>query len=186
MWVSLSNFFYRISTGWLVLAALVVILLFMIFALPGQSNGEVQFAVVPDLSIYYSARSLYRMAETYGEEGRAAYIYARFTFDLVWPIVYGLFLITIISWIYGRILSVEGMWKNLNLVPFLGMLSDYLENISTSIVLWRFPAVTPVISSLAGIFTLSKWILIGISFVLLILGCLLAIWKWLRNWRIRT
>jgi len=44
--------------------------------------------VSPDTSVFYSAGELYGMAESYGEEGRAYYIYSRFTFDLIWPAAY--------------------------------------------------------------------------------------------------
>ena len=47
----------------------------------------------PDTSLIYSEADLYDMAENYGEMGRKAYIKLRWTFDLVWPFVYTLFLV---------------------------------------------------------------------------------------------
>ena len=43
----------------------------------------------------YSTSDLYEMAQSYGADGRGLYVKARFTFDLVWPLVYTLFLVTI-------------------------------------------------------------------------------------------
>lgn len=186
MSTNISNFFYRISTGWVVLASLMVFLLFIIFALPSQSSGGDQISgepKIPDLSFYYSADDLYRIAQELGDTGRADYIYARFTFDLVWPLVYAAFLVTSISWIFGRRLSIQGTARFVNLVPFLGMVFDYLENISTSLVMLRFPSNTPLVASLAGLFTLSKWLLIAASFVLLVFGAVVTAWKWIANTR---
>jgi hypothetical protein len=186
MWKSLSNWFYRVSNGWLALGGVAIFLLFMIFVLPGQSSGADDFSAeagVPDLSIFYSANDLYRMAETYGEAGRAEYIRARFNFDLIWPLVYAFFLITAISWLYRQIIPGESRWRRVNLVPFFGMIFDFLENIATSFVVWRFPQQTPLVSSLAGVFTLVKWLFVAGSFLILILGLILALGGYFKNWR---
>ena len=66
----------------------------------------------------------------------------------------------------------------MNLVPLLGMLFDYLENLATSLVMARFPARTLIIDFLAPIFTLLKWGLISTSFVLLVLGLVQSVRRW--------
>jgi hypothetical protein len=42
----------------------------------------------------------------------------------------------------------------------------------------RYPAQTPVADVLAPAFTMAKWVLIYSSFVLLLVGALVAVWKW--------
>lgn len=182
MWKRLSNWFYKFSTGWVTAAAVLVFILFSVLVLPGQSSSEDRGEELgsPDLSMYYPAEELYRMAEGYGEDGRAAYIQARFTFDLVWPMVYTFFLVATLSWIYQRVLLPGNPWRVINLLPVWGMLADYLENISTSIVMWRYPQVTPVIDWMAGFITAAKWLLISASFLALILGMVLIVWRFIR------
>jgi uncharacterized membrane protein len=68
-------------------------------------------------------------------------------------------------------------WRRANLVPLLGALLDYLENISTSLVMARFPAPTPGVDLLATLFTPAKWVLLGLAFGLLALGLPLAAWQ---------
>ena len=168
-----SDWLYRISNGWIVLGALLVFTLFMILILPGQSASAEAFSAdagTPDLSFYYSTDELYRMAESYGAQGRELYIRARFTFDLIWPVVYTLFLTAAISWIYARATPSKNIIWWVNLLPVLGMLFDYLENISSSLVMVRYPQQTPLIDFLAPIFTMLKWFLITSSFFILILG----------------
>lgn len=183
MWQNLSNWLYRFSSGWVTITAVAVFLLFVILVLPGQSSGGSE-AAAPDLSLYYSAEKLYHMADEYGEAGRNAYIRARFTFDLIWPLVYTFFLAVTISWLFNRTLSLEAGWRRLNLAPVIGMLFDYLENISTSLVFWRFPEQIPLISSLAGIFTAFKWLFVVGSFLLLVYGSILFIGKVLKDFRL--
>jgi hypothetical protein len=186
----ISDGLYRVSTGRVVLAALVVFLLFSALVLPRQATADRRYSSTetgagdvgsPDTSLYYSRDELYRMAEAYGAQGRAAYVRARLTFDVIWPMVYTLFLSTAISWLYARAFEPGSSWRRANLVPVLGALFDYLENLSTSLVMLRYPDHTPVVDALAPIFTLIKWIFVGGSFALLLTGLAVGAWRWIRS-----
>jgi len=176
----ISGWLRRVSTGWVALSGLVIFLLFTALVLPQQATKAAQetgSAESPDTSFFYSASDLYKIAESYGEPGRQAYVRARFTFDLVWPLVYTLFLATAISWAFGRAFAPDSRWQRANLAPLLGALFDYLENVSTSLVMLRYPARTPVVDGLASVFTMLKWGFIGASFVLLLGGLAIAAWR---------
>ena len=180
----MSDWLRGFVKGWMALATLVIFLLFTALVLPGQSASTATAAGdlgAPDTAFFYTSEDLYHFAEAYGEAGRAAYIRERFTFDLVWPPVYTLFLSAAITWLYARAFDSGSRWQLANLAPLLGALLDYLENLSTSLVMWRYPARTPVIDTLAPIFSLAKWALVGGSFVLLLTGLVMAIWR--RAWR---
>jgi hypothetical protein len=72
MWKRISDWLRRASTGRVALSALVVFLLFSVLVLPRQSATAEEVAGdagSPDMSFYYSADDLYRMAEAYGEQG---------------------------------------------------------------------------------------------------------------------
>jgi len=176
----ISEGLHRVSTGWVALSTMVIFLLFTALVLPRQSaSAEAGARDVgsPDTSLYYSREELYRMAEAYGAQGRAAYVRARLTFDVIWPIVYTVFLSTAISWLTARAFKPGSPWRRANLAPVLGALFDYLENLSTSVVMLRFPDRTPVVDMLAPIFTLVKWIFVGGSFVLLFIGLAVGVYR---------
>lgn len=180
MWRQISDRLYRVTNGWIALAALIVFVLFTALVLPGQAaqaEAETAGAGSPDLSLWYSPADLYRMAEAYGEQGRRAYVRARFTFDLIWPLVYGVFLTTAIGWLGAGAFSPGSRWRLANLAPLLGVALDYLENLSTSVVMLRYPSRTPVVDVLAPVATLAKWAFVGGSFVLLIAGLAAVIWQ---------
>lgn len=119
------------------------------------------------------------MTEAYGAEGRAAYVRARFTFDLIFPLSYLFFLATSISWVMKRAVpNPDSRWRLLNLFPVFGALFDYLENISTSIVMMNYPQHTFLFDALAPIFTLIKWFFVNGSFVILVSALMVAVWKW--------
>jgi hypothetical protein len=176
-----SDWLRRVSTGWVALAALLIFLLFTALVLPQQAlkaERETGSTASPDTSFFYAPGDLYRIAESYGGQGRQAYVQARFTFDLVWPLVYTFFLVTSIGWVYGKAFAPESRWRRANLAPLLGTLFDYLENLSTSMVMLRYPQQTPVVDLLAPLFTALKWGSLGVSFFLLFAGILVAIWRW--------
>jgi len=180
-----SDSLHKISTGWVTVSALFIFVLFTALVLPKQaqkadasSDSELGS---PDLSFFYTPSDLYKMAESYGEAGRSDYIRARFTFDLVWPLVYTAFLVTSISWLFRKGFHHQSRWQLSNLIPVLGMILDFLENISTSLVMYKYPERTFVVDFLAPWFTAAKWILVSGSFLLLVFGATAALWEWIRG-----
>jgi hypothetical protein len=179
-----SDWLRKVTSGRVALVATVIFFAFTALVLPGQSTStatETGEVGAPDTAFFYTPADLYRFAEAYGEEGRAAYIRARFTFDIAWPIVYTLFLATAITWLYARAFSSDSRWQLANLAPLIGAILDYLENVSTSLVMWRYPARTPVVDTLAPVFSLAKWAFVGGSFVLLLFGLAMAVRRWRRD-----
>jgi hypothetical protein len=185
---NISDFIYKYNNGWIALGLFVLFLLFSILVLPAQASKTQVFSGdigTPDQSFCYSNEDLYHMAELYGLEGRSSYIKARFTFDLIWPILYTLFLTTSISWVYARILSVDENLRLVNMLPFLGMLFDYFENIFAALIMYRYPQPTPIIDVLTPVLTMLKWLLIISSFLFMILGFMILIWNWYQKKRIK-
>ena len=177
--IKTSDKLIKISTGRLCLLALIIFLAFVILVLPGQSaraEENTGASGSPDLSLFYTVGDLYGWARSYGQAGRTDYIIARFTFDLVWPLVYGFFLVTAISWLVDRVSRLGSPWRITNLVPLLGMLFDYLENVSASIVMARYPAETDWVAWLATLFTPLKWISISLGFLALVSAAIIFLW----------
>lgn len=165
---SLSDGLQKISKTWLMLASLLLMIGFMIFVLPAQAADaalESGSERSPDTSLYYSPEDLYQMAEEYGENGRQAYIQARWTFDLVFPLVYTCFLAVGISWFSQRLTGWADTWKLANLLPVLGGFFDLLENSATTLAMARFPARWPFVLSAASVLTPIKWVLVSASFL---------------------
>jgi hypothetical protein len=159
---------------------LALFFLFIIFILPGQSASAKKYsgdAGSPDLSLFYSSSDIYKMAEQFGDAGRRAYVQARFSFDLIFPIVYGFFLITSISWLFGKLTNDTSRLQMLNLIPAAGVLFDFFENISASIVINRFPESSPIFAAFTPFFTFIKWAFVGGSFFILLITGLVYVLK---------
>jgi hypothetical protein len=166
-----SSFFQRISHGPVTLVSLVIFSLFVSLVMPGQAEQAKTYtrdAGSPDMSFFYSADDLYGMAESYGETGRLAFVRARFTFDVIFPLVYLFFLGTSLSWTLARLLPEGNPGRLLNLFPLFGWLFDLLENLTTSLVMLNFPVHISLIAALAPVFTMLKWFFVGGSFFILV------------------
>lgn len=176
----ISQRIHQYSKGWLVVVSLLIFMFFIISVLPAESKKsqtDTNSTTSPDTSFFYNTRELYQMAKDYGTEGRAAYIRARFSFDLIWPIVYTFFLLTGISWLSQRTLSTASPFQVINLAPLFAIILDLLENISTSIIMARFPQQTLLIDFLAPVFSALKWIFVTFSFLLLLGLCVMYLKK---------
>jgi len=170
--VKISNWISQKSTSFVTVSTLILFLVFTATILPIQSEqAKAQSGTTsPDMSFFLTVKELYEIAESYGENGRVAYVWARFTFDLVWPIVYTLFLASGISWLYSRSFSTDSKIQRANLVPVIGMVLDYIENITASIVMLGYPERTPMVDMATVIVTPLKWVFVGGSFLVLLLG----------------
>lgn len=186
MLTRLSDWIRRWSTGRVALLALLIFLVFGATVLPSQARKADAVdagAGSPDVSLFYAPDDLKAMAEAYGEAGREEYVRARWTFDLAFPLVYGFFYLTAITWLFNRGFRPDSRWQLANLVPIGAVIFDLLENAATSIVMEAYPQGARLASTLAPRFTLIKWILVGGSSVLLVVGAAAAIYAGLRTAR---
>ncbi|MGV8026992.1 MAG: hypothetical protein AB2L18_10585 [Anaerolineaceae bacterium] len=159
-------------------------LAFSILFLPGQTKLTETYSAglgSPDTFLFYTPADLYHMAETYGAAGRIAYIKARLTFDIAFPILYTFFLVTSISWFESRVLERGNEFRTANMLPFFAMLFDLLENACTAFVFSSYPTYIPFISMLAPFFTMLKWICVGSSFLFLIIVMVWYLLHWIRG-----
>jgi hypothetical protein len=169
----LSRWLTRHATGRLVVLGVVVFLVFAGWALPAQSRAmqaRSGNAGAPDLMLVYSPARLMAMAQEYGPAGRAGFIRARWTFDLAFPLVYGFFFVTTISWVFRRGYPSQSRWQRANLVPIGAVVFDFLENTATSMVMATYPDVPEAALWLAPACTFLKWILVAASVGLLLIG----------------
>jgi hypothetical protein len=176
----ISRWFYLVSSWRMAAFSLLLFLAFCLTLLPSQSAQLAAFsggAGSPDTSLFYSPADLSRMAESYGAAGRQAYIQARFTFDLAFPLVYTCFLAITLSCLFGQSLAENNPWRRLNLIPLAAMFFDFLENICAARVMAAYPAAQPLAAALAMVFTPLKWLFVSGSFLLLLPAIILFFQK---------
>ena len=162
---------------WKTVLVLGVILgLFMVIVLPNE-NRLLQSIIgsneSPDTSLFYTARALLAMAENYGETGRQYYFISRLRFDVAFPIIYGLFFVSMMIMLFRDTRYVRVFtW-----LPLLAIIFDLLENTAVSIVFLYYPNTVFLLPHLAGFFTLFKWITLMLSVLLILIGLILYVHK---------
>lgn len=171
----LSVFFYRTSTGWVALVGLLIFLVFSLLTLPAQTiqtNAYSHGLGSPDTSLFYDSNKLIQMAEVYGEDGRAAYLQARWGFDLAFPIIYTFFLITSTSFLFKKGDINGSKLALLNLVPLVAMILDLAENTTASVVMAAYPLRHVWAELLVPILTPLKWLFVTFSILQVFVGLL--------------
>ena len=150
--------------------SLMIFMVFILFVLPQEVQRSEHYfgdSQVPDTSFFYTGEALDQMAQDFGQEGRAYYIRSRATFDVVWPLGYGFFLWAALAY-FGKAVK-ETVFRYTLLLPIIGVFFDFLENTGASVVMVLYPEKVPWLLFLVPIFTLSKWIVIGMSFIALLM-----------------
>ncbi len=184
MATNLSAWLIKISKSWVMLLTLMIMLLFILFVLPGQSASAEENSggsISPDTTFFYGPEDLIQAAQEYGEEGRQAYIQARWTFDLIFPLVYISFLVTGISWFYQQLENASKWIGFTNLLPLAAGLFDYLENIGASLVMGFYPTRIFGLAQVTSIFSGVKWLLVGTSFLAYFALAGTAMFQWVRG-----
>ena len=156
------------SSGWAALASVGIFVVFTALVLPPQAARARDYAGEagsPDSSFWYTPDRLMAWAAAYGPEGRSAYVTARLTFDVVWPLVYTAMLVLVLGWLLRRATAPGSTGRLVLLLPIAALLFDYAENISAAVVMARYPESTPVLAWLAQVFTAGKWTTLTAAFL---------------------
>ncbi len=165
-----SSFFYRITSTRNALLAFAGQLLFSIVIFPAaQAKFDITGKIgVPDLHFGFTPETLYRIFENYGPDGRKFYLMTEVFADSIYPLVYTLFDILLLSLVLRRMFPEGNPWRLLNLLPLSTLLFDYLENAFILKVLLNFPEHNDMAARLACMAQYGKWGSLGLCLALLL------------------
>ena len=173
MLTNLSNTLKKYANGWLVLILLAGEIFFNAVILPAQ-QAKIQStpgAAGPiDLQFFYTPEKVYGMIASYGDEIRASYRTFELTGDIAYPVVYTLFFSLAITWLFQRGFPADSNMHKYNVVPFGAWLFDLFENLCIVAMLSIYPSTPAALAWLATIFTMTKWLFIIPTALLLLYG----------------
>jgi hypothetical protein len=147
----ISDRIIAITSGKVVIATLAVYVI-LIVLINGQPFGVAQLKEITggvgilDLEVLYTPEQAYALLSAMGEAGRLFDLTHIVPLDLVFPFVYSLFDAVLITWLLHRWLPEESRWHRLNVIPIIGGICDYLENIGIITMLLAWPAQLPDIA----------------------------------------
>jgi hypothetical protein len=169
---------------WKVILLLLVLYLgFSLFLFPFYQGQIDEIAGEPlkalDLRMQYSFEDAQTLLEKMQPEGRSIAQLISGRVDMVYPIVYGLFLLLLITRLAAKLKFRPKAW--LLLTPVLAMLFDYLENIQVLRMLRQYPDISSELVRFSSLMSSLKWLFVLAAVLLvLILGGIQFI-LWLRH-----
>jgi hypothetical protein len=154
------------ANPWILAAAVVIFALFMAIVLPGQSaRAAATSSGIPsfDTSLFYTPAQAFERAAAHPPEARFAYIAARWSFDLAFPLVYGLF--SLAGWAFGlaRLGFRFSARPRLAMIALLGPAFDFAENIAATVIMAAVPARPIGWGIAASIATPLKWLFVVVG-----------------------
>jgi len=125
---------------------------------------------VLDSHFYTPPQDVYRYFSDLGAPGRQLYAISEVTLDILYPLLYGIFLSLLIAWLCSRLFPASSRLRWLPLLPLAGALADLGENLSITALLLAYPSQLPWLIYLANLFGLLKWAAVLSSLALILLG----------------
>ena len=171
---AISQKFHAWTTGWRVLVLFLATGLMAGYIMP-VAGGILALAannsVLPlDLLFFYTPDSAFDMIEKYGPAGRDLYTKILLTVDILYPVIYTLFLGLFLSWLFQRGFPRQSPMQRMNAVPVGGLLFDLLENIGIVWMLSMYPSIPAILAWIIMLTSTVKWLFALASLVLIFVG----------------
>jgi hypothetical protein len=175
---TLSQKFHAWTTGRRVLILFIAVVLMAGYIMP-VAGGILALAannsVLPlDLMFFYSPETAFDMIEKYGPAGRDLYVKILLTVDILYPIIYTLFLALFLSWLFQRGFPRESPMQRMNAVPVGAFLFDLLENAGIVSMLSMYPSIPAVLAWIIMMISTVKWLFAFASLGLILVGMVRA------------
>ena len=166
------------TTGWRVLFLFLLNIVMTGYIMPVATAILALAAnnsVLPlDLLFFYTPAEAFAMLEKYGPAGRALYMKIELTVDLLYPIIYTLFLGLLISWLFQRAFPPQNKMQKWNVAPLGAWFFDLLENVGILTMLAMYPSQPALLAWIIMLFGLLKWALVFLCIVLVLVGLVKA------------
>ncbi|MEC9485637.1 MAG: hypothetical protein UMR38_07145 [Candidatus Izemoplasma sp.] len=142
--------------------------LFILFILPAVSDIKMLLVGVsnsPDTNFNFYLDDFYNMLEQYGHKGRQFYILMRWTFDLIWPLVYTIFIVASIA-LLSKLTEINYK-TNHYILPIMAILFDYFENILATIIMAIYPMTYNWLVYMLFVVSVLKWLTLSLAFIVM-------------------
>lgn len=168
------TYFQKIASGKVVLfsfiftmAAYLLMLLYTIPKVESFAPGIALFDLSPAGYSYQHATSL---VQALGETGRSIYLHQQLPADFIYPGLFAISYSLLLIWLFAKSFKANSKMFYLAIVPVLGGLFDYLENVCIILMIKSFPDLSQELVAVASSFSILKSIFTTVFFLLLFVG----------------
>lgn len=152
----------------------ILVVCFNLLLMPSLAGGDTGKTVEPfDLQFAYTPERAFQLLDSYDAPTRKSYIRGELTLDVMYPIIYTLFLSFSIFLLFPR-------EQKLALLPYAVLISDLLENSGIVSMLLLYPEKSVGLAFFTSTFTTIKWTLGLLCIALVFAGLTIKLIKKIR------
>ncbi|MEM7532477.1 MAG: hypothetical protein AAF639_09880 [Chloroflexota bacterium] len=131
--------------------------------------------IAPDVSLLdntfgYSTDDVREVLVAYGEEGRRLYQRYLLIFDFVYAVVFAVSNSLFLAYLLTRLFPAVSYLRLLYLLPFGGLILDFLENIGILTLLTSYPSTMAGLVPIVSTVTMVKLILVNLVSVIMLIA----------------
>ena len=131
--------------------------------------------IMPDTRFCYTFEEIQAVFDGLGSQGLQVWSTVHLL-DYFFPLVYMLAMVFAIG-LELKKLNIFERYDKVLLLPILGCIADYTENILVQSQVFAFPNISAIVINVASYVTLIKWAFLTLGFVVIILLILLIIYQ---------
>ncbi len=153
----------------------ILIVVFNVLIMPslaGKNNGKT--IELLDLQFAYTPERAFQLLDSYDGPTRKSYIKVELTLDIIYPVVYTLFLSFSLFLLFPR-------EQKLALLPYAILASDIFENMGIVRMLLWYPDKSTALAIATSTFSTIKWILVLVCIALVFAGLTIHLIKKTRH-----
>ena len=170
----LIAYFQKIASGRVVLFSFILTMavysLMLLYTIPKVESFAPSMALFDLSPAGYSYQHATSLLEALGEQGRSVYLHQQLPADFIYPGLFAISYSLLLTWLFAKSFKANSRMFYLAIVPMLGGLFDYLENVSIILMIKSFPNLYQGLVTIASTFTILKSIFTTIFFLLLFVG----------------
>lgn len=152
-------------------------MLFNLVIMPAFSGSDAHDLPVLDLQFFYTPQRAYEIIGMYSPQLRHAAAIVRLTLDIIYPLTYGMVLALLLVITFRRAFAPHPFAETAVFIPWGGALFDYLENLGIATMFFSYPKEYTFLAQITGVLTAIKWSLIGIAFLLALIGVMTLLYR---------
>ncbi|WP_235296535.1 hypothetical protein [Portibacter marinus] len=180
----LSDFFYLRSNIWICLLLTIITFGFLFLAMvPATECYSVKGS--EEISLGTSFGFSYELVKAYLSAMTDEMLECFRTFHHIWDNVFAVFYgLMNVAWLSLLFRPSSSKFKAANLIPFLQTIFDWLENYQLSGLAFTIltdEGITQTGVQVASVFNMTKWVIYGVFFLLILLGLTLRIRRFIKS-----
>lgn len=166
---------------WLFIITNLVYVFMLTVTIPEVMNFAEGMKLMDMLPSGYDFQYVITLLNTLGAEGREVYLYQQIPADMIYPGLFGISYCILLLYFLKKLNKLNTSLIYLSLLPLIGGLFDYFENIGIIIMLRRFPDLSENLVSVTNVFTIIKSIATTVYFIVLLITLIVLALSFLKK-----